>query len=103
MWLAVRKRKGCKASPYIPGVDVAVVGGSGGLVGDPRVHSSLQRSSVGKLITIPCVKRRLDAYVGRSSFGWEKLLATGIMRRDRGDALHDHSNGNEKVVIAHVS
>jgi hypothetical protein len=24
------------------------------------------------------------------------------MRRYRGDTLHDHSNGNEKVVIAHV-
>ena len=40
---------GAYADPYIPGVDVAVGGGSGGLVTAPRLHSGLQRSPVGRL------------------------------------------------------
>ena len=53
---------GAYAGPYIPGVDVAVGAGSGGLVGAPRPHSGIQCSSVGKL---EAVRRTNERHEGQ--------------------------------------
>ena len=90
---------GAYASPYIPGVDVAVGGGSGGLVAAPRLHSGLQRSPVGKLVIIPCMKGFSTTDEG-DGVGWTTIGVAG-MRGDSGDA-RDEENGGEGE-IAHLS
>ena len=90
---------GAYAGPYIPGVDVAVDFGSGGLVAAPRLHSSLQRSPIGKLVTIPCMKGFATTTDEDDGVGSTTIGVVG-MRGDSGDARDKENNGKKE--IAHL-
>jgi len=91
---------GAYASPYIPGVDDAVGGGGGGLVAAPRLNGALQRSPVGKLMTIPCMKGFITTNDSDGGIGRMTISVAG-MRCDRGGARHDENYGEEEN--AHLS
>ena len=91
---------GAYASPYIPGVDDAVGGGGGGLVAAPRLNGALQRSPIGKLVTIPSMKGFITTDHGDGGVGPMKISVAG-MCGDRGGAGHGENDGEEEN--AHLS
>jgi len=91
---------GAYESHYIPGVDAAVGGDGRRLVATPRLNGALQRSPIGKLVTVPCMKGFITTDDGNGGVGRMKISFVG-MRGDRGDAGHGENDGEEEN--AHLS